>query len=703
MKIFAIACSILLLLGLFLFPSFAPRVVAQNPTTISHLLVFRENRVDLDGDGSWDHYWASPGSSASNTCTLSLYRLSDKSLRWTTSPISNCLSFYPIFHWRSFMGSSERDFTINVKGPATDRDWHLLAGDGATGRIRNFDLFMGDSQGAGVTRIQALATIDLKLSTFPGPALAVRTNGANSPNPPDPGSHFHARLFYFPSADNSFVELTTNSSVIQPDTPWVNFPFPGADLPTSIGNFDDIYNNFNPVPCLLNNIFNRCGVPDDRSGKGGFMGKLMVGDIDADGVEDLHTTYWSVHQVYPGRPKGQVANLGAPMYHMWYDPQSDIFNPSCHDNRHYGLSVLTQVDADPYLEMVDLGGNIVNDFLDPYQNIVRNVGLIDMGPNSQNQLVRTVKWNRPMHVTQPGCTPNLMYKDSLHYPSYTLIEDSSGRTKYIQFNRFTQLTQAENCAHSDFDCHLRVMASMTGYWNWEFINAANGDTTLSYRNNYLWDVIPGPNTNKLWVLYSAVATNWNLGYTDTSGTTPLLRNDLTVALLDTTTLELTNVQRLPDQMRPFLKQVLYQSSSERATSHHGAVFRLFTFPNSSNRPDSFILVNNNGYSLFSYNGSTWVQERTFDRQGNSTVPQPTPTPHPTPAPTPTPSGSPSPSPSSPPPALPGDINNDSRVDIFDYNLLVADFGKTTPTPADIDRNGRVDIFDYNILVGNFGK
>jgi hypothetical protein len=54
----------------------------------------------------------------------------------------------------------------------------------------------------------------------------------------------------------------------------------------------------------------------------------------------------------------------------------------------------------------------------------------------------------------------------------------------------------------------------------------------------------------------------------------------------------------------------------------------------------------------------------------------------------------------------GDLDGDGDVNIDDYNLLVANFGKTgTPgwIPADINKNGRVDIFDYNILVENFGK
>ncbi|MBI3576603.1 hypothetical protein HY086_01015 [Candidatus Gottesmanbacteria bacterium] len=59
-----------------------------------------------------------------------------------------------------------------------------------------------------------------------------------------------------------------------------------------------------------------------------------------------------------------------------------------------------------------------------------------------------------------------------------------------------------------------------------------------------------------------------------------------------------------------------------------------------------------------------------------------------------------------PAVLFGDIDGNSKVDIFDYNILVGNFSKTGVagfTSADIDNNGKVDIFDYNILVGNFGK
>lgn len=54
--------------------------------------------------------------------------------------------------------------------------------------------------------------------------------------------------------------------------------------------------------------------------------------------------------------------------------------------------------------------------------------------------------------------------------------------------------------------------------------------------------------------------------------------------------------------------------------------------------------------------------------------------------------------------LPGDLNQDKNVDIFDYNLFLTEFGKVTSgNIADLDQNGKVDIYDYNLLLRNFGK
>ncbi len=53
----------------------------------------------------------------------------------------------------------------------------------------------------------------------------------------------------------------------------------------------------------------------------------------------------------------------------------------------------------------------------------------------------------------------------------------------------------------------------------------------------------------------------------------------------------------------------------------------------------------------------------------------------------------------------GDINNSGKVDIFDFNILLTDYGKTDSTSlrSDLNGSGKVDIFDFNILLTNFGK
>ncbi len=59
-----------------------------------------------------------------------------------------------------------------------------------------------------------------------------------------------------------------------------------------------------------------------------------------------------------------------------------------------------------------------------------------------------------------------------------------------------------------------------------------------------------------------------------------------------------------------------------------------------------------------------------------------------------------------PPRKPEDLDANSVIDIFDYNILLGKFGATGAPgfhTADIIQNGVVDIFDYNKLIENFGK
>ncbi len=52
----------------------------------------------------------------------------------------------------------------------------------------------------------------------------------------------------------------------------------------------------------------------------------------------------------------------------------------------------------------------------------------------------------------------------------------------------------------------------------------------------------------------------------------------------------------------------------------------------------------------------------------------------------------------------GDINDDGKVDIFDFNLLMVNWGDSPANlAADLDDNGRVDISDFNLLIVNWIK
>lgn len=68
------------------------------------------------------------------------------------------------------------------------------------------------------------------------------------------------------------------------------------------------------------------------------------------------------------------------------------------------------------------------------------------------------------------------------------------------------------------------------------------------------------------------------------------------------------------------------------------------------------------------------------------------------------SQSPTPSPPSTPAGILGDVDNNGKVNIFDCNQVLTDFGKTgSNLKGDADGNNVVNILDYNIILTNFGK
>jgi hypothetical protein len=60
----------------------------------------------------------------------------------------------------------------------------------------------------------------------------------------------------------------------------------------------------------------------------------------------------------------------------------------------------------------------------------------------------------------------------------------------------------------------------------------------------------------------------------------------------------------------------------------------------------------------------------------------------------------------PNPALPGDLNNDNKVDVSDLSVLLSNFGSTTTSSlstADITGDGHIDVLDLSALLSHFGQ
>ena len=53
---------------------------------------------------------------------------------------------------------------------------------------------------------------------------------------------------------------------------------------------------------------------------------------------------------------------------------------------------------------------------------------------------------------------------------------------------------------------------------------------------------------------------------------------------------------------------------------------------------------------------------------------------------------------------PGDVDRNGKVDIYDYNEVVSNFGKGGASiKGDLNDNGKVDIYDYNEVVSNINN
>ncbi len=574
--------------------------VLTPPNSISATYNLFENRIDRNNDGVVDSYWII-WAPAAHTCGVNLYNLSDSAVLWTTT-ITNCyaMPWALTFHWRSFMGDSAPDFTAAINGSGGAADYRLVAGDGATGVLRDFSF---DLSSPSIVRIHGVATINFNLPAYPGPALLVRGDGHSN----DQRGH----LFYFPTGSNSYVDLTATPSVVNSNL-FSGYPFPGIDIPGNL--YTSIYNNFNNdlYPCTVIIEWGNCSVADDANTGSFFLDKLAVGDIDGDGVDDADMTYLWKSVVYPGRPKGQSSFLGAPQYDTYYNPQND--NSGCHSGRHYGFTILGNVDSDPYLEQVDIAGLLVGSFGDPYQNVSRNIGVIDTYPHpSLPTFSRSLLWNLPENTSIPNCDAPFLYQHALHIPDTGVVKDGTGKIKLIQVNQWTQTGPSNTCTHADLPCHYSTLNSQTGSWSWLVLNASNGSTAATFPNSYVWGTVPA-DANSFWIIYSSQANVWNLGTISSTDATPTLRSDLKIGLFNIQTFQLTNIDPITVTAKPYVKIVSGQSFDGKLSSHT-EFSKLWTVPVTGSAYPGIVLSTASGFNLFANNGIGWVKAGEYNSGG----------------------------------------------------------------------------------------
>ena len=119
---------------------------------------------------------------------------------------------------------------------------------------------------------------------------------------------------------------------------------------------------------------------------------------------------------------------------------------------------------------------------------------------------------------------------------------------------------------------------------------------------------------------------------------------------------------------------------------------------------------------YRHDGTSWVEISDFDINKTTNIitftissaetpyaifgsePEPEPEPEPT-----SPAGGGGSGATTPTSYKAGDIDQNNKVDIFDFNTLMVNWGDNPAnSAADLDGNGKVDIFDFNLLMVNWG-
>jgi hypothetical protein len=226
-------------------------------------------------------------------------------------------------------------------------------------------------------------------------------------------------------------------------------------------------------------------------------------------------------------------------------------------------------------------------------------------------------------------------------------------------------------------------------WLWNLV-VKNGKAHFAYKAQF-----PSPNARMHYVRYDLKTAKKDL---DTYPTSLLWKGE-TISIGSLDGFCATKV-KVPDYPIYCVSAARSSDPSNKGT-HLGA---LVSYDNGTTWHD-YAISDFNDQGLYSIGGSREITDDgyligsyTDTRNGavvrffriKTVASPPNQTPTITPTKTPTPAGK------------QGDFNKDGKVDIFDYNILLSNFGKTNAA-YNLTGNNLIDVFDYNMFVSLFGK
>ena len=420
-------------------------------------------------------------------------------------------------------------------------------------------------------------------------------------------------------------------------------------------------------------------------------------DLDGDGWEDINLPYEYYMVTVSPNTLQQINQL-------YYDVaiSTEPNSPQgFHSGRPYGIHRAV-TSSSGVLRDVMVGGVPVGSFSDANCNVSRFVGVLESLPGNPSS--RVLKWARYLGFASTNFSvwddPSLASNPPVSRPAditngcIHIFSDARAIVRYeeaIIFNYFIQSAPIDKCVYQQYQLYIPPAWTQEKSTSWYTCFAKNLKSRGSWAMQALRESdgagLTGGTGNYIWGMSRSVMPGDVVAYV---------------------------VEILPPSVAFDLSDQPIPRLEVRILNNEGAWQGVGQFP-VAGRPKMSVRYPGGAYGVGSYTTYTDLTLRDIDSDGlseiqlndgqwvgysNTTHTFAVKTVMATPTPTVTVTATVAPSSST----KPGDLDSDGDVDIFDYNKLIGDFGKSGAglTP-DIDKDGDVDIFDYNQLIGNFGR